>query len=312
MSLASFVIVHKDFPLSIDGVNGGAETATLGLAKALSGLGYRVVVGAPLVGNSGFYNGVNYCDLGEHYDVFGFLQSLRGSDAYHLLCASRMHGILASRNEPECLSRTLIAHDSHVEGIGLRAAVASGIADHIVVLSQEQKQRYVNAGADAAKLRVVPNGIDHDVFYPPRNDAMRQSYSLVYSGALVPDKGIDILLAAFRLVRERITDVTLDIFGSARMWGANPQYEKELIAQAPGGVTFYGEASQFKVADKLRQARLSIHPSLIPETFSLSSIEAQACGCPVVAFDSGGIKETLLAQKTGVVVKEKTAPTGFP
>ena len=69
MSNVQYLVIHKDHPISVTGVNSGAERATLSLAQALAARGERVIVAAQLLDGEREERGVKYWDLGESFDV---------------------------------------------------------------------------------------------------------------------------------------------------------------------------------------------------------------------------------------------------
>jgi glycosyltransferase involved in cell wall biosynthesis/Tfp pilus assembly protein PilF len=303
MSNISYLIIHKDHPVDILGVNGGAETATLWLARTMAALGSRVVVAAQLSCAECSDQGVEFWDLGLSYDVQGILARARGLGSYHLIAASSALPILLSRGEQSCASRFFIAQDQSSAVLGITPQVLSAMVDGLICVSEAQKGLFVKEGADPNKISVIPNGADQSVFHS-RSDRPRNLKRLVFAGALVTDKGIDILIRAFPRVRAAIPDATLDIYGSSSMWGREPLFDEREVEGAIPGVRFHGTRPQAEVAEAFRTAAACVIPSRGHETFVRTAVEAQACGCPVVAFDVGGVKEALRIGETGVLVPE--------
>ncbi len=98
MSKDTYLIVHKDHCIDLAGVNSGAETATLWLARTIAARGNQVVVAAQLKGGDEFWNGVQFWDLGPDFNVQGAIERARTLGAYHLISACRALPILLSRN----------------------------------------------------------------------------------------------------------------------------------------------------------------------------------------------------------------------
>ena len=67
-------------------------------------------------------------------------------------------------------------------------------------------------------------------------------------------------------------------------------------------VVFTGYVDYKAVADYLKISTLVVVPSTSYESFSLSTLEALACGVPVIVSDAGGMLE-VIDEKSGVVVK---------
>jgi glycosyltransferase involved in cell wall biosynthesis len=136
---------------------------------------------------------------------------------------------------------------------------------------------------------VIPLGIDLDAF-----DVERQPGPTVGTVArLVPQKGIDTLVAAVPLVLRERPDAHFVVIGDGPL-------RDELERQAQGlPVEFRGEVSD--VPSELARLGVFALPSRF-EGLCLAVIEAQAAGVPVVATPVGGIAETVVDGETGLLV----------
>ena len=67
---------------------------------------------------------------------------------------------------------------------------------------------------------------------------------------------------------------------------------------------FRSKASQKEIAGALGEAGICVVPSIWFDPYPLTSLEAQACGTPVVAFRVGGLPEGIAHNSTGCVVDE--------
>ncbi len=138
----------------------------------------------------------------------------------------------------------------------------------------------------AAKIEVIPNPYDSSSFYPA--DKLRQG--LLYVGRLHPEKGLHLLLKAFRLLHADFSHIKLNIVGSweSSQGGGGDRYHRELLALADGlPVEWLGPIYDTDQLHSLYQSHLIfIYPSLAEqgETFGIAPVEAMACGCiPVVS-----------------------------
>jgi len=111
-------------------------------------------------------------------------------------------------------------------------------------------------------------------------------YFLIVS-RLVKHKKIDIVIKACQQL-----NVSLKIVGTGR----HQNYYKK---QANKDTRFLGLVSDKKLIYLYQNATALICPQL--EDFGLTPLEAQACGTPVIAFNKGGFKETIVPNKTGIL-----------
>lgn len=303
MSRINYLIIHKDHELDPSGINSGAEMATRSLARALAHAGDRVFVAAQMPCDDRTIDGVEYWNLGPEYNVSNALgrASLQGD--YHLISAGRAQPILESRTEPRCRSRVLITHDRAAGDSGINAAILSRVADRIICVSNAQREVLVRGGALPDKLTVLHNGVDLQLFAAGKAEG-RDPYRLIFVGALVEDKGIHWLIQSFCELKHRFPKLTLDVYGSAKLWGRAPLFDEAEISRKVPGLRFHGNVSQVELAAAYRSAGICVIPSIWFDPFPLVALEAQACGCPVWAFDVGGLSEGFYPGTTGVLCSE--------
>jgi glycosyltransferase involved in cell wall biosynthesis len=131
-------------------------------------------------------------------------------------------------------------------------------------------------GADPRKIHVVNYGVDHAA-YQLRPSVARNERRVLYVGELNNAKGVDVLLDAFARVQASVPDAELVIGGKGRDAEA-------LKAQASSlglrHVDFRGFVPEAELADLYASAAAMVFPSRYG--FGLSSLEAMACGTPVV------------------------------
>ncbi len=304
MSNISYLLIHKDHPIDPHGVSSGAEMATLALARALAKDGSRVVTAAQLKNQcEEVIDGVEYWDLGPNYDVGSILTRARELGYYHLIVSCRAQAIMQSLAEPLCLSRTFMAHDPSGTAAGISPEILCRVADNVVCVSEAQKSLFVQAGAPCARVTVINNGADLEIFREGVS-ADRDFKRIVFVGALVMDKGIDILISAFAKIKGKHTDAKLDIYGSSTMWGRSDFFDHVAIEKQIPDIKFHGAVSQAVVAEAFRTAGACVIPSRWFDSFPLTAVEAQVCGCPVVGFNVGGIAETITPGETGMLLSE--------
>jgi glycosyltransferase involved in cell wall biosynthesis len=187
--------------------------------------------------------------------------------------------------------------------VGIRRKLTDGFvmrrADAVVALSYaEKKFLCASYSLRPDKVVVIGNGIDTDLFKASEG-ASRGPAQLLFVGQLRKFKGLDYLLQALPVVRQRRPAVTLTVVSHS---STLVNYYRRL-ARARGVadiVCFPGAKSQFELAHLYSSATLLISPSL-GECLSTVVLEAMACQCPVVATDVGGIREQL-GSVGGVIV----------
>ncbi|MGN6473291.1 MAG: glycosyltransferase [Mycobacteriales bacterium] len=174
--------------------------------------------------------------------------------------------------------------------------------DAVVVPSRFLAGAAERMGFDAAKLRVIPSGVDTSFFTPtPLPDGPP---TVAFIGRLVEKKGLDVLLAAWPRVRGEVPDARLVVLGSGE--------QSQLIDTGDESTThIQPDASRRheQVRDVIRSSRLVVSPSRTAangdsESLLLVNLEAAASGRPVVSTRHGGIPEYVVDGHNGLLVAE--------
>lgn len=119
----------------------------------------------------------------------------------------------------------------------------------------------------------------------------RENFYITVS-RLVPHKRIDLVVQAFSQL-----NLPLLVVGE----GAELP---RLQSMAAPNIRFLGYASDEDVAQLLGWARGFV--CMAEEDFGIAIVEAQAAGCPVIAYGQGGALETIISEVTGVFFQEQS------
>jgi glycosyltransferase involved in cell wall biosynthesis len=167
--------------------------------------------------------------------------------------------------------------------------------------------RAIHELAQTKRALTIHNGLDIDHFMRGRNlkatldPRLLQRPFVLSVAALEPKKGLDTLLRAFRLVRERTgPDITLALVGPDRGMGAElSQLAKELGLDQ--SAIFCGEVPHADLHVYYAKAMIFCLASRF-EPFGIVLLEAGAFRLPVIATSVGGIPEILEHGITGRLV----------
>ena len=145
---------------------------------------------------------------------------------------------------------------------------------------------------DAEELFVLRRAVDTALFHPDRrSDTLRRSWgvedgdlAVVHVGRLAAEKNLDLAIRAFEVIRAQHPRARLVMVGDGPL-------REALAAQHPH-VVFAGMRHGEDLASHYASGDLFLFPSLT-ETFGNVTLEALACGVPVVAFDYAAAREHL-------------------
>ncbi len=207
-----------------------------------------------------------------------------------------------------------------------------GAADAVVAVSDHVAQLFRRAIPDYAGLvDTVYNGVDTDIFRPAETPAADDGERrILFVGRVSPEKGIHTLIEAFGEICRRHPGARLALAGprtilphrylvglsddprvrslSAYYDGTiTRDYQHHLDALVirggmTGRVEFLGPLPHHELVSRYRNAHVVVNPSY-SETFGISIVEGMACGIPVVGTRIGGMQETIVDGRTGLLVE---------
>ena len=184
-------------------------------------------------------------------------------------------------------------------------------ADRILCVSKYTESRIQNA-TNIKHTYVIPNGVDYERFAKKTDIShLKAEFAtgkiILSVGALKPRKGYDVMLKAFRMVKDEIANVKYLIIGDGSWQQDLCRLAKQLKIEED--VYFLGTKSgdeliqYYHLCDIYAHTPVNINDEF--EGFGIVYLEAGACGKPVVASDSGGVPDAVLDGVTGLVVPEK-------
>lgn len=195
-------------------------------------------------------------------------------------------------------------------------------ADRLVLATlAEQAQVHWLYRVDTPRARVIPPGVDTQVFFPrPMHQAKirlgldAHKIMLLFVGRIEPLKGLETLLRAIAILRDRgvceCNQLMLAIIGGEPDDAITANAELERLRQLRHAlgiadlVTFMGKQDQDALPDYYAAAEVLVMPSHY-ESFGMVALEAMACGTPVIASQVGGLAYLVRHGQTGFHVPDR-------
>lgn len=294
---------------------GGTESHFVTLARSLHDAGHEVVAvvypGAPIsIGLRG--SGVTLIDgvFRNAFDPRGFRSVWRSCSTFQpdwiVGSFSKEYWPLALLARLRCIKLALFKHMD----FPMRPATnyfIPRLAARFIVISEFMRKRFIERGIPPERLQVLHNPLDLTHFRVKAGQRAESRARLGYAvddvvlgfvGALHPDKGI------FQLA---------DSLNQAM--AQNPRIRAMWIGEGPGDAELKARIQKGSFAERHTQHGWTpdVRPyyaamdmlamcSVGGETFGRVSVEAQACGVPVLCSDNGGIPETLQPGTTGLLL----------
>ena len=197
--------------------------------------------------------------------------------------------------------------------LGVSNFIAAGVRRRFPSLAQRCSHLY--------------NGTDIALFARPPGVRPKPK-QLLYVGRLAPEKGVHILLDAFRIVLTHHPDAHLELIGPENVWaleamfpgcadphllelgpyfrpGAYAQLLRAKVSEFPSGsISFLNKGVKFiDLAPHYHSASIFAFPSICEESFGMPLVEAMASGTPVVATRGGAFSEIVEDGRSGFLVE---------
>lgn len=176
------------------------------------------------------------------------------------------------------------------------------LIDVFVTTNQFMYQMMEKSGYRKDKLRCVPTFTNTIDFYPANG---QKDDNIFYAGRLEPIKGIDVLIHALTVLKQRRSDLefSLNIAGSGDESFVSKLKSYINKFNLNNSINFLGVLSTQELSERMRSSLLSVVPSVIYENLPNVILESYACGTPVVASDIGSLSSMVEEGVTGFLFR---------
>ncbi len=181
-------------------------------------------------------------------------------------------------------------------------------ADLVTVNSEYSRRRVEQLGCPAARLHILPVGLDANEFqFSERTRQPDHPVRILTVARLVEIKGHEYVLRALALVRQQVPEIRYDIVGDGPSRPKLDALIRELKLEPV--VTLHGALDGPGIRNLMARAHLFVLASVSvegdQEGQGLALQEAQAAGLPVVATRHGALPEGMVPGKSGFLVPER-------
>jgi glycosyltransferase involved in cell wall biosynthesis len=194
----------------------------------------------------------------------------------------------------------------------LKSKILNYGSSRIVFVSENLSSKMLKSFKIKSKIaKTVYNGIDTNIFFPCRNESFREELNLTPDNILIgsvgnlrSQKGYEYLLRAAQIVVNENPKCRFVIVGE----GTGASLKKIIELRQSLNLDQYVFLPGFRqdIHVLLNNFDIFVLPS-ISEGFSISTIEAMACGLPVIATRCGGPEEIIKDGVNGLIVNIKDA-----
>jgi glycosyltransferase involved in cell wall biosynthesis len=182
----------------------------------------------------------------------------------------------------------------------LSLKIYSLLKPFLITISTSTKRELLRLGFSQHKIFIVPPGINPKIAVSCNTSKAKEPF-IVYVGRVKQYKRLDHLIKSMVIVKQRVPNAQCVIAGR----GDDDVYRKlRSLAERLGlkeSVIFEGEVNEERKLELMRKAWVFVNPSM-KEGFSINSLEAQACGTPVIGYKIPGLVDCVKSGVTGLLV----------
>ena len=185
-------------------------------------------------------------------------------------------------------------------------------ADHLCSTSHAMAAQTRRLCSTLPDISVTPFGVDVKHFRPTGEKRDVETLTIGTIKTLQPKYGVDILIAAFAMARNRLTGINAKVASKLRLLIVGDGTERTQLEKQARDLevddvtTFSGKVPHDEVSTHLNRLDIYVAPSrLDSESFGVAIIEASACERPVIVSDVGGLPEVVEDGVTGLVVERE-------
>jgi len=178
--------------------------------------------------------------------------------------------------------------------------------DYAIAGSDDMKQNLQKLGFDSSKIETIKLAVNIDnIRFEQRKQAAPK---IMMVGRLVEKKGFTYALRAVSLLKNRLPEIEVNIFGDGELMESLQQEAADLSIQK--NINFKGLTGNAGIIEQLYEHDILIVPSVqakdgdregIPQT----TVEGMATGIPAIASSHAGLPELVKNEETGLLVPER-------
>lgn len=301
---------------------GGTEYCVLLLAQALKRYSRSIHV-LLIAEKTAIFPDVDEVKIAKGLDEV--VKAAKTSDI--LVLSSRREGKPYSKDffnrlEQENINTILWGHNYYYSDYCDLIAESKAIKANVFV-GKQQYDRYIDH-------KIIKKSTYIYNMYPMQGKKKRSEkteHVVTYIGSLVPEKGFQVLAEAWKDILRAVPDAQLNVIGSGKLYArdsklgrygiAEEKFENEFMSKLLDdnkcllpSVHFLGVLGAEKDDVILKTNVGVVNPTGRTETFGIGALDFESMGVPVVTIRKGGFLDTVVDQKTGILVKKTSDIAG--
>lgn len=237
----------------------------------------------------------------RNYKFSDFLQSI-DADIYHihfLIYNSLVKEFVKMKNLVITPYGSEVFWDLSSKQIRMKRQIIEK-ASLVTASSKFLLDKLIEQGYTFTNKKLIYFGIDRNSFKPLKK-GKTSKFRIGFVKHLIDYYGIENLVKAVEIILKKRQDVELHIYGEGPLRQSLTDYiESHNLNQ---NIFLFGAKEHGQLPEIYNQFDVFAMPSTCQEAFGVAAIEAQACGIPVIASNTGGIPEAVQNGKSGILIE---------
>lgn len=233
--------------------------------------------------------------LGQVMDMLR-LQKDEDFDVVLCLDAGKAAVVGAAFGKQAGLNVCVMAWGNELDGLNSAQKGMLRNCDLIMPVSRWAKANLIEADFDESAMKVLPPGVDRELFSPLKNRP--KEFGIVTVARLQKGSGVEVLIDVLKVLLDKGQDAFLTIVGTGPESKALKARTKKALLE--GSVTFLGAVPHAQMPEVYRKHRVfalvpRTVPGIVTPDVSLAMMEASSCGLGIMGTELGGIADSLRA-----------------
>lgn len=173
--------------------------------------------------------------------------------------------------------------------------------NEFIFVSYYQQHKFLEKYDFKGKTTVLKNGISkyfekENLFPDNKFKIENKKLQMIYTS--LPQRGLPEVVKVFNIVKEKVPDITLEIYSSMHLYQMNEQENNSDIQNLYNqikqidGINYHPSISQKELANHIKDSLLYVYPCVEEETSCICLMEAMASGCICLVNNIGALYET--------------------
>jgi glycosyltransferase involved in cell wall biosynthesis len=181
------------------------------------------------------------------------------------------------------------------------------LADQVIVVVKEARDRLIGLGVDPDRVHVVSNTVNPDHFKFPPEEKDAGTITMIYGGGINHHRGLQTVIKSLLILPEKIPNIRLKIIGPGSYTGQLKKLAREL--QVDAYITFFDRMPLEELLKHVSRSDIALIPHLktahTDSTIPHKLFQYMYAGIPIIASDCAPLQRVIEETGTGICFRSQ-------